>query len=291
MTHVATAPLPAPVARTGTGIHWDNCLAILVSHVGCFAAPWFFSWSAVGVAFFLYWACLGLGISLCYHRLLTHRSFRTSRWFEYVLTILGTANSQGGPLWWVGTHRLHHRHADLDEDPHTPRHGFNWAHVLWSLASERAAPDVRFAAGDLARDPVMVVIDRYHWVSQVVLAGLLYALGGWAWFIWGICVRTTVSFHMTWFVNSVCHTWGYRNFNTPDDSTNNWWVSVFTFGEGWHNNHHAEQRSAAHGLRWWEFDVTFRTVQVLEGLGLVRRVVRPGVQKAGVPDSRARRAA
>ena len=283
MTHPSTAAIPRPIpSGQGYRVHWHNFLAILLTHLGALLAPWTFSWSGLALAFGLYYVCLGWGISLCYHRLLTHRGFRVNRTFARFLTVLGALNSQGGPLWWVGTHRLHHRDPDSVEDPHTPRHGFNWAHVIWSLGFDKGTPDPRYAAGDLAKDPVMVFIDRWHWTFQIILSLVLFGAGaaiggpflGLSWVVWGVCLRTAFGFEVTGLVNSVGHTWGYRNYDTPDDSRNNWIVSLFTFGEGWHNNHHASQRSAAHGQRWWEFDVTYQTIRVLEKVGLVTRVIR-----------------
>jgi fatty-acid desaturase len=263
-------------------LDWKSTTAIGLLHLGCIAAPFTFSWSSVAVAAFLWWACGGLGVCLCYHRLLTHRSFKTPKPVEYALAIIGTANWQGGPIKWVGEHRLHHKHSDGDLDPHSPKHGFNWAHVFWCLMKPREGHDPRNAAKDLQRDPIMAMIDRYHFVPQLVLAGVLYGAGellvgnGLGWLVWGVCVRTVFTFHATWFVNSAGHTWGYRNYTTTDDSRNNWWVSILAFGEGWHNNHHAAQRSAAHGHRWYEIDLTYLTIRAMGLLGLATNIVKPG---------------
>ncbi len=253
---------------------WSNTLGIGAMHLGCLAAPFFFSWSAVGVSLFLWWLAGGLGICLCYHRLLTHRSFKTPKPVEYFLTILGTLCWQGGPIRWVGGHRIHHKHSDHDEDPHTPCHGFNWSHILWALTADPPEKNPRDAAKDLSRDPVMAAIDKYHYVPQFVLAAILYAAGGWAWVVWGVCVRTVFTYHATWFVNSACHTWGYRSHATDDDSTNNWWVALLSFGEGWHNNHHAVQRAAAHGRKWYELDLTYLTIKAMAAFGLASQIVR-----------------
>lgn len=267
-----------------------SVLAIGGLHVGCLLAPFTFTWGALGVAVLLWWATGALGICLCYHRLLTHRSFKTPKAVEYALTVLGTLNWQGGPMEWVGTHRLHHAHSETDEDPHSPRHGFNWSHALWCLVKHNDY-DPCSAARDLARDPVMVLLDRYHYVPQALLAALLFALGGWPWVVWGVCVRVVFTYHATWFVNSAAHTWGYRNFETDDDSRNNWWVSVLAFGEGWHNNHHALQRSARHGMRWWEIDLTYLTIQAMSLVGLAWSVVTPDIRARLAADGPARKAA
>ena len=269
---------PAPIKRLRfERIRWGSFIGIAVLHLACIAAPFTFTWGALAVAGFLYWAVFGLGVSMGYHRLLTHRGFETSKFFEYLLTMLGTINFQGGPLYWVGTHRLHHRDSDTDEDPHSPRHGLLWAHVLWCLVYDHLGRDVTLAAGDLKKDRVMVWIERWFVVPQIALAGLLYLVGGWPWVIWGVAVRTVFTYHATWLVNSASHKWGYRNFETGDNSRNNWWVALFSFGEGWHNNHHAHQRSARHGLRWYEYDATWLTLWVLERLRIVQNVYAPGV--------------
>ncbi len=259
-----------------SNVLWLNVLAIGTLHVLCVFAPMTFSWSALALMFALSWLCGGLGICLGYHRLLTHRSFKTPAWMEYTLALLGCMNWQGGPVHWVGIHRIHHNESDQPDDPHSPQHGFTWAHILWCMIREPDGCDPRNAARDLRRDPIHAFIDDWYWVPQFALAGLLYLLGGWSWVIWGVCVRTVFVYHATWFVNSASHTWGYRNYETTDGSKNLWWVALLSFGEGWHNNHHAFQRSAAHGLRWWEFDPTHWTIRLMQLVGLARDVVTPG---------------
>jgi stearoyl-CoA desaturase (delta-9 desaturase) len=266
-------------------IDWSAAIPILILHAGCIAAPFVFSWSGLGIAIAFWWLTGGLGICLCYHRLLTHRSFKTPKWFEYFLTILGTMCWQGGPIKWVGEHRIHHKHSDHDEDPHSPKHGFNWAHALWCVTKCPEGYKPREAAKDLQRDPGLAFIDKHHYIWQFILAGLFMGVGtlvgGWmmglSWVVWGVCVRTVFTFHATWFVNSAAHTWGYRNYETTDDSRNNWWVALLSFGEGWHNNHHASQRAAAHGRRWFEFDITYLTIRVLGLFGLAREIQAPKV--------------
>ncbi len=270
------------ITVTWADIDWWHFTPIALMHAACLAAPFYFSWSGVALAVFLWWACGGLGICLCYHRLLTHRSFKTPKPVEYFLTVLGVLNWQGGPIEWVGMHRLHHKHSDGEEDPHSPKHGFNWAHVLWVVTKYRGNVPPQDAAKDLARDPFLRFIDKYHWAPQIGLAALLYGLGQWAgglglsWVVWGVCIRMVVTYHITWFVNSASHTWGYRSHDTDDDSRNLWWVALLSFGEGWHNNHHAHQRAAAHGRRWWEIDPTYLTIVAMSWVGLAKDIVRPG---------------
>ncbi len=261
-------------------IRWDHFWGIGLLHVLCLAAPFTFSWSALAVSVFLYWLACGLGISMGYHRLLTHRGFETSRAFYYLLAILGTLNFQGGPIHWVGIHRVHHRDSDTDDDPHSPRHGFLWAHVLWCVCHDPMDRDTSVAAGDLKKDRFIVWLDKWFVLPQFVLGVVLYFLGGWSWVIWGVAVRTVFTYHTTWAVNSASHTWGYKNFETKDDSKNLWWVAALSWGEGWHNNHHAYQRSARHGLKWFELDFTWWSLVLLEKFGVVRKLYAAPVPKA-----------
>jgi stearoyl-CoA desaturase (delta-9 desaturase) len=225
-----------------------------------------------------------LGVTMGYHRLLTHRSFRTPRPVEYILTVLGALANQGGPLQWVAIHRVHHQHSDAEGDPHSPRDGVWWAHLLWWMphapALDEPALYGRYVP-DLARDPVHRFLQRWNIALPLVLAGLLLVLGkaagvGLSWLVWGMFVRTTLLLHATWFVNSATHLWGYRSYATRDRSTNLWWVALLTLGEGWHNNHHAFPRSARHGVRWWELDLTYGLIRLLALVGLARQVRVPG---------------
>tara|TARA_Y100001933_G_scaffold259812_1_gene310538 strand:+ start:15240 stop:16151 length:912 start_codon:yes stop_codon:yes gene_type:complete len=257
-------------------------------HLGALASPWTFSWSGLVVFLILSWMGGGLGITMGFHRLLTHQSFKCPKWFYYFVTICGCLQWQGGPIRWVGTHRLHHKHSDGEEDPHTPKHGFNWAHMFWCMFKDHEDFKPYDAAKDLTKDKVMVWIDKYFVIFQFILAAGLYA-GGYfyggqgteghllalSWIVWGIFLRTACAYHGTWLVNSATHTWGYRNFKTTDDSRNSWWVALLSFGEGWHNNHHAFQRSAAHGLKWWEFDITYITIRLLGLVGIAKDIVKP----------------
>jgi stearoyl-CoA desaturase (delta-9 desaturase) len=261
--------------------------------MGVVLAPFTFSWSGLGICLALYLAT-GFGITMGYHRLLTHRSFQTPRFVEYILTALGTLANQGGPLQWVAVHRMHHQHSDAEGDPHSPRDGIWWAHLLWwmphSPAQDNPARYERYIP-DLVRDPVHRFFHRYHVLLPLALAGLLFALGevwkgvGLSWLVWGMFVRTALLYHATWFVNSATHLWGYRSYATRDGSTNLWWVALLTLGEGWHNNHHAFPRSARHGLRWWELDATYGLIRLLGLAGLVKQIHVPSKalrQKAAV---------
>ncbi len=265
---------------------WFYFLVFVALHVLAIFAflPIFLHLSSVVVFFIIAWITGGLGVTLGYHRLLTHRSFATYKPVEYLLTIFACLSWQGGPIQWVGTHRQHHTESDEPGDPHSPRDGFSWSHLLWIVHSARTDCDPYKLTKDIQRDPVLCFIDRYWWAPQFLLAAGLFAagwaflgspLGGISWVLWGVCLRVVLLYHATWFVNSAAHTWGYRNFNTTDDSRNNWWVALMSFGEGWHNNHHAQQRSAAHGMRWYEFDITYITIRIMRLLGLAWKVVEP----------------
>jgi cyclopropane-fatty-acyl-phospholipid synthase len=259
-------------------LQWSIVVQGIVLNLVLLTAPFTFTWDALLVTVVLWWLSAGLGISLGFHRLLSHGSFKTSRPFKYVLSILGILANQGPPLVWVGTHRLHHRQPDLPGDPHTPIRNFWWAQFFWVFLFPHA--EARRAARDLARDRGLVVLDRCYFLPQFVLIVLLYTAGGLPWVVWGFFVRVGFTLTCTSFVNSVTHRWGYRNFDTSDLSRNSWWVALVTFGEGWHNNHHAAPRSAVHGLRWWEVDLTYQTVRALEALHLVWDVQRPAPAQA-----------
>ena len=276
---VPLVDLPHPQAR---GVHWPTVIALAGMHVLALAAvvPAFFTWSGLIVFAIMVWITGGLGVTLCYHRLLTHRSFKTPKWFEYVLVVCGCLSWQGSPLQWVGMHRLHHKHSDTDHDPHTPEHGFTWAHIVWMLRDDVDGRKGHDAAKDLARDPVIRWLDKLFWLPQLALAvGLFFggaAFGGWltgvSWVVWGVAFRTVFVYHATWFVNSAAHTWGYKNYDTGEGSTNLWWVALLSFGEGWHNNHHAKPRAAAHGQRWFELDPTYWTIRLLGLVGLAKDI-------------------
>ena len=254
-------------------------------HAGGLLALFYFSWTNLLVAVVLYWMAVGFGISMGYHRLHTHRGYKTSKAFEYFLAVCGTLTLEGGPIFWVATHRVHHQHSDQDGDPHTPRDGGFWAHMGWILFGETHHNNTALMAKyapDLADDPFYRWLKTYHWVPLTVL-GFIAAgdrrLADGA--TGAIFLRVVVGLHATWLVNSATHMWGTRRFATRDDSRNSWWVALLTFGEGWHNNHHAHPTSARHGLAWYEFDITWITLKLFNAIGLVRdlkvaKVTAPG---------------
>lgn len=241
-------------------------------HLQAAAALFSFTWTNLFVALALYWLSVGLGISMGYHRLHTHRGFKTPKVFEYFLALCGTLTLEGGPIFWVATHRLHHQYSDQPEDPHTPRVSGFWAHVGWIIFGDSNHSDTarmgRYAP-DLAKDPFYRWLNSYHWVPLTVLGFALLAVGGWSLVNWAIFLRVVVGLHATWLINSATHIWGSRRFATKDDSKNTWVVALLTFGEGWHNNHHAHPTSARHGLTWYEFDPTWISLKALRAIGLV----------------------
>lgn len=259
----------------GQRLNWATTIVMVLIHLAALAALFTFSWRALAVAIFLYWMATGLGISLGYHRLLTHRSYKVPLWLEYFFAVCGALTLEGGPISWVATHRIHHQKSDQEGDPHTPRDGAWWAHVGWLIFGETNHNNTRAMAKyapDLAKHRFYVWLNNYHWVPLVCLSGLLLAFGGLSVFLWGACLRVVVGLHATWLVNSATHMWGRRRFATRDDSRNNWWVALLTFGEGWHNNHHAHPTSARHGLAWYEFDPSWILLKGLKRLGIAKSV-------------------
>jgi stearoyl-CoA desaturase (delta-9 desaturase) len=269
--------------------NWFTIIALAFFHVGAVAALFHFSWTALWVSVLLYWLTIGFGISLGYHRLHTHRGFKLPLWMEHLFAVFGALTLEGGPIFWVATHRIHHQKSDQPGDPHSPRDGAWWAHIGWILFGEanhnRTKAMAKYAP-DLARDPFYVWLNNYHWVPMVILGAGLYLWGGLSVFLWAICLRVTLGLHATWLVNSATHLWGSRRFPTRDDSRNNLWVALLTFGEGWHNNHHAHPTSARHGLAWYEIDLSWYTLKLMRVLGIARNI-----QVAQLPRQAAKRQA
>jgi stearoyl-CoA desaturase (delta-9 desaturase) len=269
--------------------NWVTIIALAFFHVGAVAALFHFSWTALWVSVLLYWLTIGFGISLGYHRLHTHRGFKLPLWMEHLFAVFGALTLEGGPIFWVATHRIHHQKSDQPGDPHSPRDGAWWAHIGWILFGEanhnRTKAMAKYAP-DLARDPFYVWLNNYHWVPMVILGAGLYLWGGLSVFLWAICLRVTLGLHATWLVNSATHLWGSRRFPTRDDSRNNLWVALLTFGEGWHNNHHAHPTSARHGLAWYEIDLSWYTLKLMRVLGIARNI-----QVAQLPGQAAKRQA
>lgn len=220
----------------------------------------------------------GLGITIGYHRMLTHKSFDAPEWLRAFFVICGSAAFEGSPISWAARHIEHHAHSDEEGDPHSPLHGFWHAHMGWLYSIREPEPDVQKFAPHLLEDKTIVFVDRYTllWMGLSLLIPFL--IGGWTGLLWGGGVRVFLITHITWSVNSICHTFGRRDFETTDESRNNWLIGLLGFGEGWHNNHHAFPESAMHGLRWWQFDGSAVVIRVLELLGLVWNVRRVPIE-------------
>ncbi len=261
-------------------------------------AGYLFSWSGLVLAIAGHFFYGMIGINVCYHRLLTHRGFKCPLWLEHSLAVLGICNLQDSPARWVAIHRMHHQHSDHQPDPHTPKAGFWWSHVGWVLYRNRdhdTTSHFERYVRDLLRDPFYLKLEaRWRWFGIFATHALLYYLIGSAvgyfmtgtlagavqlglsWFFWGVMVRVVIVLHGTWAVNSLTHVIGYRNYETRDDSRNHWLIAMLTHGEGWHNNHHASPRAAMHGHRWWEYDMAWSVIRMMEIVGLATDVVRPG---------------
>lgn len=256
-------------------IQWVTSIAIIFFHIMAVWALFTFSWQNLIAAVITWWMANSWGIGMGYHRLLTHGGFKTPKFIEYFLTICGTLGLQSGALNWVTTHRMHHAFTETEKDPHSPRDGTFWSHIGWLMHGTALSHDeetVRRYAPDLLKDKIHVVISKYFFVTTIVVGVILFIIGGWSMVLWGIFLRQVFGWHTTFLVNSGTHLWGSRRFETHDDSRNNGLIAALTFGEGWHNNHHAHPRSARHGLAWYEFDVNWIQIRFLEKIKLARKV-------------------
>jgi stearoyl-CoA desaturase (delta-9 desaturase) len=261
-------------------LRWKNADWVVLGwmaamHLGALAAPFFFSWTALGVAIGLHWLTASIGICLGYHRFLSHRSLKLRAPARFFVTLCGVLSGEGSPLMWSATHRVHHQRSDKDGDPHSPTEGTFWSHMLWLfIRHDKVVRDKLYEkyTPDLLKDPILVFFERTYGWWLFGSGILLLAVGGLPLFLWAMCGRMVVAYHSTWFVNSATHIWGYRNYDTSDRSRNLWWVALFAYGEGWHNNHHAHPRLARAGHRWWEIDMTFWAIRALQAVGLAYEV-------------------
>jgi stearoyl-CoA desaturase (Delta-9 desaturase) len=266
----------------GDRIDWLRATPFVAMHLACLAVFWVgVSPVAVIVAVALY-ALRMFALTAFYHRYFSHRTFRASRAVQFVFALIGASSVQRGPLWWAAHHRNHHRHTETPLDPHSPAvHGFLWSHAGWFLTRNGFRTDFE-RIPDLAKFPELRWLDRYDTLVPVLLAAALYALGallqhvapqldtsGGQMLVWGFFVSTTVLFHATVTINSLAHRYGTRRFDTDDDSRNNAWLALLTFGEGWHNNHHFFPGTVRQGFRWWEVDLTWYVLRAMAALGLV----------------------
>ena len=263
-------------------------MVMIVLHVGCLGVFFTGVSTPAIVVLVVNYIVRGLGITGGYHRLLAHRSFKTSRPMQFLFALAGAMAMEGGPLWWVSHHRSHHRDTETDKDIHSPKtRGFWQSHMGWMMTTE-AFHESGANTRDLHRFPELKFLQRHYiWVVLGEIAAL-FALGtvldlsNPAWgtsgaqiVVWGFFVSTVLLWHATFMVNSVCHTWGSRDYDTADASTNNLFVGLVAFGEGWHNNHHKFAFSARHGLRWWQFDMTWIVLRAMRAIGLVADLKLP----------------
>jgi sn-1 stearoyl-lipid 9-desaturase len=287
--------LKLPAGAQHRRINWPNAVVVVFYHLVALLAfvPGLFSWSGLLVAIAGVYVFGGLGINICYHRLLTHRSFKCPKWLEHGFAVLGLCCMQDTPARWVAVHRRHHHHSDEHPDPHSPLVNFVWAHMGWLMYENcelDRLPAYQRYAKDVLRDPFYKALERnlvwiigLSWLAffaaGFVASGLagdttLQSLQfGGLMLLWGVFVRTVLVWHITWSVYSVSHLWGYRNYGTNDDSRNNALVSLLTSGEGWHNNHHADPGSANYSCRWWEVDGIYWIIRSLALVGLVSDIV------------------
>ena len=261
-------------------VNWVDSIPYLAVHAGCLAVFWVgISWIAVACAVLLYLARMFF-ITAFYHRYFSHRSFRTSRVFQFIGAVGGCAALQRGPIWWAAHHRHHHCTSDTELDRHSPREkGFLYSHMGWFMTDEYNATDEKYVA-DWMKVPELKFLNRFYWLTGILLgAGLLgagallesagFATSAGQLFVWGFFISTVAVYHGTYTINSLSHVFGKRRFKTTDDSRNNLLLALITLGEGWHNNHHHYSSSARQGFRWWELDVTYYILKTLSWTGIV----------------------
>ena len=274
--------VPQPTIGTVTerplsrAVDWLVSIPFFAMHagviVGLFLVP--LNWKGLLLAVAMYYAMMA-AVTIGYHRYFSHRSFKTSRAFQFCLAVACTMTAQKGVLWWAANHRHHHKFSDKEEDIHSPtRRGFWWAHVGWVLAPDKVGTRFELVK-DLARFPELRWLNQYHVVPVLGLGVLMYLIGGLWGLYWGWVVVTVLAWHGTYTINSLAHVWGRRRFQTTDTSRNNFWLALLTLGEGWHNNHHHYQSSARQGFYWWEVDISYYLLKICQFLGLVWDVRTP----------------
>ena len=291
MSSQASSKLAKKFERIPAGsLNWESMSWVAAMHVGAIASLFFINRQNIAAAAILYFITGCLGITLTYHRLLAHRSFAVPKWLERLLVTCGALAMEGSPTKWCAHHRMHHSHPDTEMDPHNSRRGFFYCHIGWTFRNRDKFDNVtrqRRFARDIHNDPYYLWLDTTagQLIPQALLALLLFAIGGVGMVLWGVCMRMVLVYHATWCVNSATHFFGYRNYDIDDLSRNTWWVALITFGEGWHNNHHAHQHVAEAGHKWWEIDVTMMVIRLLKSLGLVTKLKSiKDVDVANAPD-------
>lgn len=292
--------IPMPVEVNQKRIYYSYLISFIVFHSLCLLCfiPWFFSWTGfaslvIGSYFFG-----AVGIPITYHRLLTHRSFKTPKWFERCLVVISLCNGQETPARWVAWHRLHHHESDHQEDPHSPLVNFLWSHFQWLIYENGNTSKFSIYkkyAKDILNDPFYMWLEKKTYAGVAIFIGHGVAIFALAWliagicmgfgmpafqlacsvFVWGVIARVVVMWHVTWSVNSLSHMFGYRNYDTDDHSRNNWFVAIISSGEGWHNNHHADQSACTVQHKWWEFDLNYYIIKSWSFVGLAYDIVPP----------------
>ncbi len=265
-------------------VNWAASIWLIALHIGAIAVPWTFSWSGLAIVIFMHWLTGSIGICLGFHRLLTHTGLEIPKWLSGTFALIGCLAGEGGPLSWCANHRKHHAFSDQEGDPHSPNDGPWWAHMFWlGFSTDGGDSQAYFKkwVPDLMKDRFLVFLEKAFLPIHLVFGSLLtfagYCAGGTelalSWLVYGVCLRMVLVLHTTWFVNSASHMFGYRNYETRDQSRNLWWVAIIAYGEGWHNNHHAHPRLAQHGHKWWEFDMTYMVIRFLRAVGLAKNIV------------------
>lgn len=263
-------------------IDWLRAAPFVALHLACIGVIWVGVSPVALIAAAALYAVRMFALTGFYHRYFSHRTFKTSRPVQFVFALIGASCVQRGPLWWAAHHRHHHRHTDTPQDPHSPRvYGFLWSHIGWFLTPRNFRTDLS-RVPDLAKFPELRWLDRYDIAIPVVLAICMYGFGallhhvapqlgttGGQMLIWGFFISTVVLFHATVTINSLAHRFGNRRYDTKDDSRNNVWLALLTFGEGWHNNHHFFPGSSRQGFRWWQVDLTWYGLKLMSAVGLV----------------------
>lgn len=284
---MASTAVPTTNVETRS-IDWIGLVPYVLLHLSVFAVIWVgWSWVAVGVAVALYLIRM-FSVTAFYHRYFSHRTFKTTRWFQFIAAIMGNSCVQRGPLWWAAHHRHHHHHSDQKPDIHSPRQdGFFWSHMGWFMTIENSRTNERLIR-DLTRFPELRFLDRFHVIVPAMLGIGLFWLGvllenvapglgtnGWQMFVWGFCISTVVLYHAVYTINSLAHRIGGRRYETGDDSRNNFFLAIITLGEGWHNNHHHYPGSTRQGFFWWEVDISYYILVGMSWVGLVWDLRKP----------------
>jgi stearoyl-CoA desaturase (Delta-9 desaturase) len=263
------------VFRNGARISLVRCLPFFLAHLICLAAFFIkFHWYYLVACLAIYYVRMFF-VTAGYHRYFSHRSFKTSRWFQFVMAFIATSSSQKGVLWWAANHRHHHRYSDTGEDLHSPTlSGFWWSHVGWILSDQYFETRVDLIP-DFNKYPELRWLNRYHLVPPVALGVATFLAGGWGMLVWGFFISTVMLWHSSFTINSLSHVFGRRRYETTDTSRNNMLLALLTMGEGWHNNHHHYMASARQGFFWWEVDLTYYGLKVLSWFRIVWDLRQP----------------